>query len=211
MKVNIICADCPWPFKDKLKMEKVKRGAESQYEVMTIQDIKDLPIKEISAENAILLLWCPSTLLPEGLEVMKEWGFTFKQTHIWVKTKQIKTIIKSIFNISNCIESINSVLGFGLGRLFRNTHEIVLIGTKGKIYKFLEDKSQRSVHLFPAMKHSKKPELLQDMLDKMFPSFTSKLEMFARRNRDGWICIGNEAPDTLNEDIRVSLDRLIKS
>jgi N6-adenosine-specific RNA methylase IME4 len=214
MKANIICADCPWPFSDKLTMSKTKRGAKSQYKTMSIKDIKALPVKDIAADDAVLVLWCPSSLLPEGLEVMKDWGFNFKQTHIWVKTKKpkIKALVKSIPNIldfHSFIEFINSFLNFGMGRLFRNTHEIALIGTRGKIYKYLEDKSQRSVHLFPSMKHSKKPELLQDMLDKMFPSSTLKVEMFARRSRSGWICIGNEAPDTIDEDIRVSLNKLI--
>src|SRR5690606_15124530 len=68
-------------------------------------------------------------------------------------------------------------------------------------------KSQRSVHFGFNSKHSAKPEDLQDMLDKMFPN-GNKLEMFARRQRPGWWCIGNENLMTLNEDIAISLKKL---
>jgi N6-adenosine-specific RNA methylase IME4 len=96
-----------------------------------------------------------------------------------------------------------------MGRLFRQTHELVLIGVRGKIYNHLENKSQRSVHFYPATKHSVKPELLQDMLENMFPADTNLcLELFARRDRKNWICAGNENKSTFGEDIRDSITRL---
>ncbi len=95
-----------------------------------------------------------------------------------------------------------------MGRIFRNCHELALVGTRGKIYSKLQNKSQRSVLLAPNLKHSSKPEGLQDRLDLMFPQ-ANKLELFARRLRLGWICIGDEAKNTLNEDIRDSIDKLI--
>jgi N6-adenosine-specific RNA methylase IME4 len=200
MKFNIIVSDPPWSFSDQLKHNSVKRGSSSNYSTMTIEDIKNLNVKDISEDDAILVLWIPSSLLPQGLEVMKSWGFEFKQTHIWVKTK--KEPLKNIFNI-------NSILAFGMGRLFRQTHEIALIGVRGKVYQYLENKSQRSVHLYPSLKHSKKPENMQNMLDIMFPFFGKKLEMFARRDRKDWLCIGNESSLTKDEDIRNSIKRII--
>lgn len=221
MKFRVIAADCPWPFSDKLTMSDTKRGAESVYSVMTIADLKALPVKDIAEDDSVLLLWCPSSLLEEGIEVMKAWGFRQTQTHIWIKTKQfhLKDLMKSIVKWSKSDNKLTSVeeilrnfvleevLAFGMGRLFRQTHELVLVGIRGKVYPHLANKSQRSVHFFPATKHSKKPELLQNMLDKMFPT-GNRLEMFARRDRAGWTCAGLEAPSTLGEDIRTSIDRL---
>src|SRR5690606_3646350 len=115
-----------------------------------------------------------------------------------------------ITSLNNAMSSfsIENVRAFGMGRLFRQTHEILLVGVRGKIYKYLENKSQRSVHFFPATKHSVKRENLHRMLEKMFTN-SNKLDLFARRKVQGWLCLGNEIEETLGEDIRDSLIRLI--
>lgn len=240
-KFRVIAADPPWPFKDTLAMSDVARGALANYSVMSITDIKNLPIKDfIDPEGTILALWVPSSLLQEGLDTMKAWGFKQKQTYIWVKTKKVplkelashffkfikignkKTSSlkqkelanyqKSLSKVSDLLNPdksntiINSILAFGMGRLFRQTHEICLVGTSNnKIYKALANKSQRSVSLAENLRHSAKPEHLQDSLDTMFP-LGDKLELFARRLRPGWTCLGNEICN--GEDIRDSLNKL---
>lgn len=222
-KFQVIVADPPWVFGDLLKMSDVARGAQANYNTMTISKIKEMPIASVSdPDGAILALWVPSSLLQEGLDVMKAWGFSHKQTYIWVKTKkeplkilnkQIKQSLKKLLGKSTDISKIvgdfdlNDSLGFFMGRLFRQTHEICLIGINHKnIYKKLKNKSQVSVSLNENFKHSKKPEHLQDSLEKMFPD-TNKLEIFARRERDNWTCLGNEVCN--GEDIFVSLQKLI--
>ena len=191
VKFQTIIADPPWNFSDSLTMSKVKRGAKANYKTLKNSDIISLPIKDIAAKNSILALWVPSSLLQEGLDTMKSWGFTQKQTVIWVKTK------KKADKIVDC-------LSFGMGRLFRNCHEICLIGTRGSPYKNLKNKSQRTVHFASNLKHSQKPEALQDMLELMFRG-KNKLELFARRERAGWFCYGNECPNSMGQDIRESL------
>jgi N6-adenosine-specific RNA methylase IME4 len=228
-KFQVIVSDPAWSFKDKLTMSDVKRGAGSQYRTLSVKDIKELKVKDIADPNgAILALWVPSSLLQEGLDTMKSWGFKHKQTYVWVKTKKIPLSghIKKILNgiesniksrgfskklwknyFYNTLNSIDDVLSFGMGRLFRQTHEICLIGiNNSKIYKHLNNKSQRSVSFAPNLKHSAKPEDLQDSLDIMFPGAV-KLEMFARRERPDWTCIGNEVCN--GEDIRDSIAKLI--
>jgi N6-adenosine-specific RNA methylase IME4 len=208
-------------------MSKVKRSAQSNYSTMTMQDIINLPVKDIAADNSVLALWVPSSMIAEGLQIMSSWGYSQKQIFIWVKNKKfslelLKSKIFSIFTkgiefdtvvdeIAAAIDSfnLNEVLAFGMGRLFRQTHELALIGTRGKVYGMLENKSQRSVCFDPVLKHSAKPEFLQDRLDLMFPDPSlNKLEMFARRDRKGYTCVGNEAPSTFGEDIRDSIERL---
>jgi N6-adenosine-specific RNA methylase IME4 len=227
MKYNVIVSDPPWPATDELKMSAVKRGASSQYSVLDIQAIKDLKVSEITADDAVLALWVPSWLLQEGLDTMKAWGFRQTQTHIWVKSKinPLATLRKKLTPIFKdpALKAITkqkilkeledfdltNVLQFFMGRLFRQTHEICLIGVKGKIYSKLKNKSQRSVHFDTNKKHSAKPETLQDMLELMFPNCTY-LEMFARRSRTGWTTVGNQCPTSKDEDIRDSLERLSK-
>jgi N6-adenosine-specific RNA methylase IME4 len=232
MKFNVIVADPPWDFKDTLSMSDVKRGALSNYNTMTIEEIKSIPVKNITSnDGALLALWVPSSLLQQGLDVMKAWGFNHKQTYIWVKVKKDplidfkKWIKKSILKqpqvsydkfsydraITSIIDSLknlhpNDSRCFGMGRLFRQTHEICLIGTtNNKIYKLLQNKSQRSVRMAENLKHSAKPEDLQDSLDLMFPN-VNKLEMFARRFRPNWVCVGNEVCN--GEDINTSISKL---
>lgn len=231
-KFQVIVADPAWSFSDELKMSDVARGAAANYSLMKNSDIIALDVKSVAdPDGCVLALWVPSSLLQVGMDTMKAWGFEQKQTYIWVKTKKdifvnfkkwikknilkhpqiaydefaytraIESIILSLDNVS-----INECLAFFMGRLFRQTHEICLIGTNSnKIYKKLESKSQRSVSLEPNLKHSAKPENLQDSLDEMFPS-TEKLEIFARRHRPGWLCLGNEICN--GEDIRDSLKKL---
>ena len=94
-----------------------------------------------------------------------------------------------------------------MGRLFRNCHEICLIGINNNgVYKKLKNKSQRTVSFAPNFKHSKKPEKLQDSLELMFPS-GNYLELFARRERNNWTCLGNQIGEKL--DIRESIKKLL--
>jgi N6-adenosine-specific RNA methylase IME4 len=75
MKFRVIIADCPWGFGDNLSMSNIKRGASANYKTLSVEELKSLPVSEICEDDAILALWVPSTLLSEGLDVMKAWGF----------------------------------------------------------------------------------------------------------------------------------------
>lgn len=97
-KYNIIYADPPWKYNDKMKMKGMHgyiRGAESFYDTLTLEDIKNLPIKEISDDNCILFIWITMPLLPNVFEVIKAWGFKYKTCGFcWVKKlKIIKFIV----------------------------------------------------------------------------------------------------------------------
>lgn len=215
IRYNLILADPAWSFLDRLTMSQVKRGAEANYAVLDNDAIKALPIKEIAADDSLLALWVPSSILQTGLEVMKAWGFRHTQTVIWVKTKldpfkDFKTKLRKNKLTEQDFDQLDydSLLQFLMGRVFRQSHEVVLLGVRGKIYSQIKNKSQRSVIFAPNIKHSQKPEILQDRLEKILPN-GNKIELFARRERAGWLCIGNEAPATLNEDIRDSLKKLI--
>lgn len=193
MKFQVIVADPPWSYEDKLRMGGtvgVRRSADSHYDVMHVDAIKALQIP--AADEAFLALWCPNTLIEShGLSTMRAWGFVFKGMYHWIKTA-----------------GGESGLAFGMGRYFRACAETALFGVRGRSDRGpkLLAMTERNVLLSPALKHSAKPDGLQDSLEKMYAG--PYLEMFARRDRPGWYCIGNEAPDTMGEDITRSLDRL---
>lgn len=232
MKFQVIVADPPWRPSDQLKMSSVKRGSAANYRVMTTQDIRELPVSEIAdPDGCVLALWVLGSMLEEGMQVMRDWGFQQKQVFVWVKTKKSRysTTEKVLTNLASLAERmkpgsvskikdygrlmratlraipLETTLGFGMGRLFRQTHEICLIGINNtKIYRKLENKSQRSVCFDINEGHSIKPEILQDRLDIMFPD-AKKLEMFGRRNREGWVVVGDEVSF---EDISDSIEKL---
>lgn len=228
-KFSIIVADPPWGgFKDKLSMSNTKRGAAANYNLMTTAQIENIPISDIVENDAILALWVPSALLADGLSVMNNWSFKEKQLWVWVKTKKnpldklVKNAIKTLHKENNSIQDIKNaiynatnnywfdqLLSFGMGKISRNVHEIVLIGTRGKINSRILDKTQRGVFFHQATRHSVKPELLQDKLDLIFPDPSlNRLEIFGRRLRENWTVIGNQSPSSLGEDIYYSINKL---
>ena len=235
MKFSVIVADPPYMFLDKLKQSSVKRGSESQYKVLDTESLENLNIKSITEDDAVLVLWVPSSLLQDGLDIMSSWGFNQKQTFVWVKSKKspFELLLKDLKEGVRALEGehssklsvakkivdsfksniinfdLNSVLSFYMGRIFRQTHEIALVGKKGRGCT-LYNKSQRSVLFDINKKHSAKPEGLQDRLDLMYGNVVDKLELFARRERPGWKCVGLECPSSYGEDIRDSIERLIK-
>lgn len=192
-------ADPAWSFGDNLKKmkRKTKRAASAQYKTMTEAQIIALPIKQLIDPNgSIIALWVPGSHLLAGLRVLEAWGFTYKQNFVWVKLK------KNHKKEANA----NNYTRVGMGHLFRQSHEICLIGVAGKsIYKRLKNRGQRSVMFDLNVKHSRKPDLLHERLELMFPD-AERLEIFARRERDGWTCLGDGIDGV---DLNVSLAELV--
>lgn len=182
MKYQVIVADPAWQFDDKLTMSDVKRGAAANYNTLSLQELAELPVDEVALEDSLLALWVPASLLNDGIFLMQAWGFNQKQIYTWVKTSK-------------------TGLAFGLGRYFRGCSEFCLIGTKGKVSKLIQSKSERNVELSPALPHSQKPEGLQNSLERMLPE-GPYLELFGRRSRPNWLVVGNQSPDTPDVDIR---------
>lgn len=181
---SVIIADPPWAFSDKPTMSAVARGAEANYPTMRGADIAMLPVRDVAANNAVLALWVPGSLLVLGCHVMQTWGFELKQTYVWRKLTK------------------RGGDAFGMGRLFRQCHELALVGTRGSPYKALRSRSERSVVSALNAGHSVKPDALHESLEHMFPE-AHKLELFARRARAGWTCLGNEID---GRDIREALE-----
>ena len=225
MLFEIIVADPPWENNDQLTMGKTSRGAASTHDVLSTEEIIKLDVKSLAAQDSMLGLWVLGSMLTEGMDTMKAWGFVQKQTWVWVKTKQepLKSLQKHIFDILKKEDpkeyrklikkefssfKLDDVLNFYMGHSFRQTHEIALIGARGKYTKLIKNKSQRSVHISPSLARSEKPEEFQDRLDLMVGSNVKKLELFARRDKLGWDCFGNDCPSSLKEDIRDSIKKL---
>ena len=128
---------------------------------MGLDEIKALPVPEIATDDAVLYLWATASKLPQALEVMNAWDFTYKTNAVWVKDK------------------------IGMGYWWRNQHELLLVGTRGSFSPPPEDLRLSSVFFEPRTAHSMKPDAIADAIADMFPNLT-KIELFSRQPREGW-------------------------
>lgn len=203
MKYPVILADPPVPFETwgKRPGGVDNRTADAHYDVMTWEDLYGLGphINAVAAPDCCLFLWMCQPLLIETLGMAKAWGFEYKtKAFAWMKT-----YVKS-----------PSSFFVGMGYWTRANTEDVLLFTRGsprrtskKVYQLLvtleSDPYSVPAVIAPMTRHSEKPSEVQDRIERLVDG--SYLELFARRHRPGWTCIGNEL-DGL--DIRESLARL---
>lgn len=169
-KYKTLYIDPPWPERGG---GKIKRGADRHYKLMSLKDIRELPIpKRIDAEGCHLYLWVTNNYLEEGLKLVKEWGFDYVTLITWQKDRM------------------------GLGQYFRGiTEHCIFAATKNRLpYKLVNNQRAQGVTGFFEAKtvHSRKPAKMRDMIERV--SYAPRLELFARQAFPGWDCWGNEAP-----------------
>lgn len=176
-KYKTIYADPPWQFQNRTGKVAPEHKRLNRYTTMSLSEIKKLPVAETADEKCHLYLWVPNALLPDGLEVMKAWGFEYKTNIIWEK-----------------IRKDGMPDGRGVGFYFRNVTEMLLFGIKGDKNRTL-DAGRSQVNLIRSIKreHSRKPDEFISLIESC--SSDPYLELFARGNRSGWDMWGNQATD----------------
>lgn len=161
-KFKTILADPPWDVAQKGKL-----GAIQHYDLMTIDQIKKIPVAELAEDDAHLWLWTYPAVLEQSFEVVRAWGFEPKSIFTWVKPR------------------------LGLGNYLRNCTEQMIFATRGKApIKF---KGQMNWGFFPVQDHSHKPEEVYSIIERC--SDGDYLELFARRpvpSDKNWAIWGNE-------------------
>ena len=142
------------------------RGSpDDHYDVMDDQDISKLKIP--SSDNCVLFMWATAPKLPEALAVIEAWGFTYKTNMVWIKDK------------------------IGTGYYFRGKHEFLFVAIKGNPLIPEEEDRPESVLIAPRTTHSKKPEEIYGIIERMYPK-AKYLELFARSTKENWTSWGNE-------------------
>jgi N6-adenosine-specific RNA methylase IME4 len=177
-RFSTILADPPWQFVNRTGKIAPEHGRLTRYPTLKLDQIAALRVDKIAAPTAHLYLWCPNALLPEGLAVMKAWGFTYKSNIIWHKVRKD-----------------GGSDGRGVGFYFRNVTELMLFGVRGKNARTLAP-GRRQVNLLATRKreHSRKPDEQYDIIEACSPG--PFLELFARGTRKGWATWGNQASET---------------
>jgi N6-adenosine-specific RNA methylase IME4 len=141
---------------------------------MSLDDIAAIDIDQWAAKKCVLFLWACAPLLLEALYVMQIWRFEYKTCAVWDKVHRI-----------------------GVGYWLRNAHEILLIGTRGKLSP--PKRKFSSVFVERKTKHSRKPDCVRRAIEQMFPD-AKRIELFARERHKGWDVWGNEAPTEYTPD-----------
>lgn len=172
-----VLADPPWRFVNRTGKMAPEHRRLSRYGTMDLEEIKSLPVKEVLAPTAHLYLWVPNALLPEGIEVLRAWGFDYKSNIVWHKLRKDK-----------------GSDGRGVGFYFRNVTELLLFGVRGKKAR-TEKLGRTQVNYIGSRKreHSRKPDEQYPLIEGC--SVGPRLEMFARGPREGWTVWGNQADD----------------
>lgn len=168
-RYQVILADPPWAYENKRTGGSMISGASSKYPTMTLEEIKALPVPDITEKNAVLFLWVTTPLLPEAFEVVKAWGFTYKTALYWRK-----------------------IMSLGMGYWFRGQVEVCLFATRGGIAAF---RCQRPNFLQSKVRqHSRKPDQLYGLIEEIAlkHNLGPKIELFARQRREGWDAYGNQ-------------------
>lgn len=174
-KYQIIYADPPWSYRGKMMNSSVT----DHYGVMTLEDICNLPIQEISDGNCILFLWVTLPKLNEFMRVVTAWGFEYKTTaFVWVKeNKNVDTPF------------------MGLGRWTRANPEIIILATKGSISRKRMDIRQLQQHKIG--RHSEKPAIFRSLIVDLVGELP-RIELFARQKTEGWDVWGNEVESDID-------------
>ena len=159
---DVILCDPPWRYDFA---ETKNREIENQYPTMDLEDIKALSLP--AADDCILFMWATAPKLEQAFEVLKAWGFTYKTCAVWDKEL------------------------IGMGYWFRGQHELLLVGTRGKPCVPEAQNRVSSVIKSRREGHSKKPDCVYDIIEKMCPGGRN-LEMFARNAHPGWVVWGNQ-------------------
>jgi len=200
-----IMADPPWLERGSGKS---KRGADRHYPLLTrqeiVQAIHGSPLWT-PADDAHLWLWATSNHLEDALWVMDALGFRYVTQAVWVKLSKWTTDPKAMasklgrevmaaLGRGDIRRAVEIVIRTGLGQYLRGSHEILLLGTRGRGAQVRTDRRDlRSVIVAPIGRHSAKPEASYELIEAR--SKGPRLELFARTPREGWDAWGLEISD----------------
>lgn len=174
-KFGTIVVDPPWAFTFSTRKSEAgnngwRGSTDRHYRNMSMGELRNLPIPDVAADDSVLWLWSVNALLDDACDLLKHWGFDYKNTLTWAKTAK------------------HGGPAVGMGFWMRGATEHLLLGVKGKPKPLR--RNQPTWFASPPGRHSAKPEAAYDAIETLTPG--PYLDVFARRQRDGWTCWGDE-------------------
>jgi N6-adenosine-specific RNA methylase IME4 len=167
-KYGGILGDPEWRFEPWSRETGMDRAADNHYSTSATDVIKSRDVASIAADDCVLFLWSTAPMQRQAYEVMGAWGFEYKSQIVWDKGE------------------------IGNGYWFRNQHEILLVGTRGKVVAPAPGTQWPSIIRAPVREHSRKPDEFAEMIETLFPT-VPKIELNCRgAPRPGWDAWGYE-------------------
>lgn len=163
-KYKTIVIDPPWPVKKIIRKVRPNQK-EMDYETMSLEEIKNLQISLISADNSVLFLWTIQKYLPYSFDILSSWGFKYQRTLTWDKS--------------------NGMCLFG----FHHRTEFCLFGYHGKLEMYPRRKAIPTIFQAKSERHSAKPDIFYEMIS-VFD--TPRIDIFARKQRNNYDVWGDE-------------------
>ena len=163
---DMILADPPWAFASNSDAAP-GRNPRRHYPTMTLDQIARMPVSDIAARDALLLMWVTVPLADRAHDVMRAWGFAYVSQTVWIKDR------------------------IGLGYWARNRHELLYIGKRGRFPCPRPALFPDSVITGQQREHSRKPDQVHQIIDERLGN-VRRCELFARAPRHGWTVWGNE-------------------
>lgn len=185
MRYGAIYCDPAWGFKN-YSPKGEKKNPVRHYPCMTVAEIAALPVKGLAAPDCALFLWTTGPFLEAAFSVARQWGFGYSTTGFtWAKQNPS-----------------GEGWAFGTGYWTRANPEYCLLFTKGSPKRLATDVPELVVA--PRSRHSEKPEEVAARIERLVGG--PYCELFARGQRPGWTCLGNEIDGrSLSESIQAEL------
>ena len=177
-KYSIIYADPPWNVKAGPPWASNEISKELTYPTMTIEEIKNMPVKQISKDNSHLYMWVINKYIRESYDIAETWGFKPSCMLTWCKPKH----------------------GIGLGGAFIQTTEHLLFCRRGVLKT--EKRIDTTWFEHKRLGHSVKPGMFRSMIVDVSGDLP-RIELFARQRWGGWDAWGNELSDTIQEGLDI--------
>lgn len=189
-KFPVVIIDIPWQYYgDKFK----PMAAGKHYDCMTDEEIYSLPVKDILLPKSVLFVWVTGPKLAVAINAIHRWGLHYRGIAFdWAKTTAQGKFING---------------QGGRPSLIKHAGELVLwasplakgkplpIKNEGMASWYIEEEIEIPIpELIPVPRpqnvHSRKPEEIQNRIEALLDG--PYLEIFARRQRAGWECFGNQ-------------------
>lgn len=174
-KFDVIYADPAWKFSSGKTGGSMNSGAGQKYDVMTIKELKSMPVQKLASDNCLLVMWWVGAMPQEAIDLVESWGFKLKNMNGFVWNK---LTVKKLLPF------------FGMGYFTRAGSESAIIATKGK--PSIKSRSVRAVYNGPVGKHSEKPNEFRIRINKLMGKECQKIELFARTKAEGFKAWGNQ-------------------
>lgn len=179
---DVILLDPPWSHYG----QQDKWGAAAKfYPCMSDEELLAMPIASLAKKTSVVFCWATCPRLNFAISLLEHWGFSYRGVaFVWVKTAKSTGLPIGARGVRPSI--------------VKPTTELVIaasLTSKGRPMP-LASEAVAQVVLAPVREHSEKPVEVLERIEALYPD-ASRLEMFARREREGWKSWGNQVSPTL--------------